>query len=112
MHQSMDDLFYKIYTASYEILAKGVKEGTVVLSVDNESLGCACCRGEPDAVILNGFNECDAFYFEEGEYITLWGDEQSMGYMMDERERHTQASRKQVEEALARKLALGVQSML
>ncbi|CAG7938699.1 unnamed protein product [Penicillium salamii] len=74
IHQSMDDIFFAIYGATYDILKKGLADGTIPTPVFDESLGCACCRGEPDATILAGFHENRALYFDMGEYRALWGD--------------------------------------
>jgi len=117
IHQSMDDPFYEIYGASYKILNEGLEDGSIAQPVLDESLGCACCRGEPDATILAGFHDREALYFDEEEYRSIWGDEPDhgsrTGYSQDgEREHALNASRQQLEEALARNPAVGVQSML
>jgi hypothetical protein len=115
IHASMDDRFYEIYGASYEMLLQGLKDGNIAQPVLDESLGCACCRGEPDATILAGFHDGGALYFHEEEYRTIWGMEAEHGSRYGPAEDGTMmtalmASRKQVEEALAR--SAGVQSML
>jgi hypothetical protein len=115
MHESMDDAIYEVYGAAYDFLKKGLADGTITLPVVDESLGCACCRGEPSATILANFHPGRAFYFDEEEYKNLWGDEENSGgsYGVGEDGKpnnRIMASRKQVEEALSR--SLDVQSML
>jgi hypothetical protein len=115
-HQSMDDVFSDIYGASYKFLIEALKDGSVAQPVLDESLGCACCRGEPDATILAGFHDGEALYFEEEEYRALWGMERENGSRFGvsqdgSTENAIGATRKQVEEALAR-TSVGVQSML
>ncbi|KAJ5333667.1 uncharacterized protein N7506_007450 [Penicillium brevicompactum] len=69
----MDDPIYEIYGSTYDLLKRGLADGTIEVPVEDESLGCACCRGEPDATILAGFHQNEALYFEEEEYRALWG---------------------------------------
>ncbi|CAG8125976.1 unnamed protein product [Penicillium salamii] len=110
IHQSMDDVFFEIYGATYDILKKGLAEGTIPKPVFDDSLGCACCRGEPDATILAGFHENKALYFDVEEYRALWGDHPNRGERIGADSHAVAASREQVEEAIARET--GIVSML
>lgn len=110
-HQSMDDPIYEIYGSTYDLLKRGLADGTIEVPVEDESLGCACCRGEPDATILAGFHQNEALYFEEEEYRALWGDQENIGERIGQSIRAVAASREQVEEAVMRSSA-GIHSML
>ncbi|KGO66607.1 hypothetical protein PITC_079790 [Penicillium italicum] len=120
VHTSMDDPIYEIYGTSYTMLKKGLADGSVAPPAPSENDGyCACCSGEPDATILACFHERQALYFTQEEYKALWGDEPNSGETFsvsaDEdgrEERRIIASKEQLEEALARNPAVGIQSML
>lgn len=118
MHESMDDTMYNVYGDSYDILKQGLKDGTITPPPPDPSLGCACCRGEPDATILAGFHFKGAFYFDVTEYKELWGDEENSGSTWEagpdgvSYPTRIMASREQIEEALSRSRSLEVQSML
>ena len=107
----MDDPIYEIYGSTYDLLKRGLADGTIELPVEDESLGCACCRGEPDATILAGFHQNEALYFDEEEYRALWGDQENIGQRIGQSIRAVAASREQVEEAVMRSSA-GIHSML
>ncbi|PWY91799.1 hypothetical protein BO94DRAFT_447922, partial [Aspergillus sclerotioniger CBS 115572] len=74
LHTSLDPIFESIYESCYEQLESGLKEGTVIIpkKEDNEVIKCACCRGDPHAVILMGFASERALLFFEEEYRALW----------------------------------------
>ncbi|KAK4862865.1 hypothetical protein LT330_002998 [Penicillium expansum] len=92
-------MIYKIYGTSYTLLNKRLADG-----------------GEPDATILTYFHERQALYFTKEEYKALWGDEPNSGERFgvenSREERSINASKEQLEEALARNPAVGIQSML
>ncbi|CAG7965041.1 unnamed protein product [Penicillium olsonii] len=111
VHQSMDDVFFQIYGATYDILKKGLADGTIPKPEVDENLGCACCRGEPDATILAGFHENEALYFDREEYWALWGEQPNIGERHGADMHAFAASRAQVVEAIARSEA-GIISML
>lgn len=110
-HQSMDDPIYEIYGSTYDILKRGLADGTIELPPVDGSMGCACCAGEPDATILAGFHENEALYFDHEEYKALWGNQQNVGERYGASIHAIAASREQVEEAIARSSA-GIHSML
>ncbi|KAJ5964010.1 uncharacterized protein N7479_003886 [Penicillium vulpinum] len=120
VHTSMDDPILEVYNTSYTMLRKGLDDGTVVYPPPNENPDyCACCSGEASATILACFHERQALYFTEEEYTSLWGDQPNSGQSSrgwtEENgwgEHSINASRKQIEEALARKPAMGISSML
>ncbi|OOF99174.1 hypothetical protein ASPCADRAFT_2601 [Aspergillus carbonarius ITEM 5010] len=103
LHTSLDPIFESIYESSYEQLKSGLKDGTVVIAMDEENgpVGCACCRGDPDAVILAGFATERALYFFEDEYRALWGEEPEVGMTYSSAEgTRLAASREQAERVL------------
>lgn len=113
LHQTLDDMFDNLYGPAYKALQAGVRDGSIILAEWDESRGCACCAGEPDAVILAGFNTYEAFYFEEEEYRRLFWDREEHGsrtsFWKDGkecRESWLMASKEQIEEAAARELAV------
>ncbi|KAJ5187881.1 hypothetical protein N7449_010875 [Penicillium cf. viridicatum] len=117
VHTSLDDPIYEVYGTSYEMLNKGLADGTVAPPAPNENPGyCACCSGEPDAIILACFHERQALYFTEDEYRALWGDEPNSGERFGNGNgslKHCiNASKEQLEEALARNPAVGIPSTL
>ncbi|GFF61960.1 hypothetical protein IFM51744_10844 [Aspergillus udagawae] len=109
LHQTLDDVFDNLYGPAYKALRAGISDGSVVLPEREEGRGCACCAGEPDALILAGFSTCEAFYFEEEEYRRLFGDQPDHGSRTsfwkdgeERRESWIMASKEQLEEAIAR----------
>ncbi|RAL01337.1 uncharacterized protein BO80DRAFT_424889 [Aspergillus ibericus CBS 121593] len=106
LHADLDPIFESIYVSSEDQLLAGRKDGTVVIpkpDENNEPVGCACCRGDPDALILAGFETEGAFYFFEEEYRALWGDEPEHGMMYSPSiGRRLAASRAQIKGALQR----------
>ncbi|PYI11456.1 hypothetical protein BO78DRAFT_134798 [Aspergillus sclerotiicarbonarius CBS 121057] len=104
LHADLDPIFESIYVSSEEKLAAGLKDGTVTIpKKDNGPVGCACCRGGPDAVILAGFEVEEALYFYEDEYRAMWGDEPENGMTYSSSEgTRLAASREQIERVLAR----------
>ena len=119
LHHSMDNPFASLYGGLYRIANEGYEKGTIHPE-PSETEGCACCAGEPDATILAGFHEGEAFYYEEEEYHEIWGDAESCGSRYSIWEdgkgwtvRHLAASKEQMEEAMSRdSAALGVGSKL
>ncbi|EAW08801.1 uncharacterized protein ACLA_097390 [Aspergillus clavatus NRRL 1] len=89
----------KLYVSSQEQLRRGLDEGSVTLRPVNYD-GCACCSGEPSAVILCGFHEGNALYFWEDEYKGIWGEEQNRGYRYGNDEVWLMASKEQVQRAM------------
>ncbi|KAJ5976732.1 hypothetical protein N7501_000074 [Penicillium viridicatum] len=117
VHTSMDDPIYEVYGTCYEMLNKGLADGTVAPPAPNQNPGyCACCSGEPDAIILACFYERQALYFTKDEYSALWGDELNSGERFGIGngwvKRCINASKVQLEEALARNPAVGIPSPL
>ena len=120
VHVSLDDLIYELYSTGYRMLNRGLRDGTVAPPAPNEDPDyCPCCRGEASATILACFHERQALYFTEEEYKALWGDqpnagEQSSGWTKENgwEKRIINASKEQIEEALARNPAVGIASML
>lgn len=115
-HHSLDEPFEELYGQLYKILMAGYKDGSMVPEPKDDT-GCACCRGDPDATILNGFHNGNAFYYEEQEYRDIWGDESEYGSSYGRKEDGTRdvqlmASKQQVEEALARTEVLAIASRL
>ncbi|KAJ5503691.1 hypothetical protein N7463_006565 [Penicillium fimorum] len=117
VHTSMEDAIYNVYGTSYEMLNKGLADGTVAPPPPADY--CACCSGEASATILACFHERQALYFTEEEYKAIWGDQPNSGSMSsgwtEENgwgKRSINASKKQIEEALARKPAADIASML
>ncbi|KAJ5543581.1 hypothetical protein N7461_009584 [Penicillium sp. DV-2018c] len=115
IHQSLDRPIYDIYVSADDELRKALDEKTVSYPVRNEDVGCACCRGDPDATILCNFHEREAFFFTPEEFTDLWGDQPNHGMRWGNwkegegwTEQQICASREQVEEALARTSANGV----
>ncbi|RHZ44075.1 uncharacterized protein CDV56_103228 [Aspergillus thermomutatus] len=111
LHVSLDSVIGELYASSQEQLHKGLADGSVDLPPRLDE-GCACCSGEPFAVILCGFHEENALLFWEDEYKAFWGDEESRGGQYGQGETWTRASREQVERAMAREEASVVPSML
>jgi hypothetical protein len=111
LHVSLDSMIEALYASSQEQLDKGLEDGTVHLPPSLDE-GCACCNGEPFAVILSGFHEGNALFFWEDEYKAFWGEEESRGGRYGHGETWTMASREQVERAMAREEANVIHSML
>lgn len=105
IHQSTDDPIFYVYDTSQGLLKEAVDDGTVTYPKGDKKAECACCRGDPDAVILMAFHERLAFTFDEEEYKSLWGDEKNSGWVCrtlpdGEVVKSLVASREQVERAL------------
>ncbi|GFF45369.1 hypothetical protein IFM61606_05917 [Aspergillus udagawae] len=111
LHVSLDSMIEALYASSQKQLKKGMADGSVHLPPRLDE-GCACCNGEPFAVILAGFHEGNALLFWEDEYKTFWGEEESRGKQYGLGERWIMASREQVERAMAREEASVIPSML
>lgn len=113
LHQTLDDVFDNLYGPAYKALRAGLNNGSIVPPEREESRGCACCAGEPDALVLAGFSTCEAFYFEEEEYRRLFGDQPDHGsrtsFWKDgeaRQETWIMASKEQLEEAMVRDSAV------
>ncbi|KAL4804235.1 hypothetical protein BDV18DRAFT_142777 [Aspergillus unguis] len=102
LHVSLEGAVGELYGASENLLSDGLKNGTVKFPPpgENDDVGCPCCRGDPDAVILFGFYQGEAFYFWEDEYKAMWGDEDEQGSSTSRDERWLMASKEQVERKL------------
>ncbi|KAF7183717.1 hypothetical protein CNMCM7691_004067 [Aspergillus felis] len=111
LHISLDSMIEALYASSQEQLQKGMADGSVHLPPRLDQ-GCACCNGEPAAVILCGFHEGNALFFWEDEYKAFWGEEGSRGQRSGLGETWIMASREQVERAMAREEASAIPSML
>lgn len=111
LHVSVESAIYDLYCASEHALTCGIKGGTVARSPNNRP-GCACCRGDPDAVILCRSHEGEALFFEESEYSLLWGNERSSGLRIGQDGSFLMASGKQLEEAKRRKAENRAHAML
>ncbi|KAJ5151288.1 uncharacterized protein N7482_010540 [Penicillium canariense] len=117
LHLTLDDVFDKLYGPPYQTLLEGLDTGSITLPESAEE-GCACCRGDPDALILAGFSTGEALYFSEAEYKQIWNDQESSGSRSLWRDGEgwvdawIMASKEQVEEAMARDLADGLSSKL
>ncbi|KAI9367236.1 hypothetical protein BJX61DRAFT_335510 [Aspergillus egyptiacus] len=98
-HAALDKPIENLYIANNELLKKGLEDGSVKFPPlsEDEAAACPCCRGDPDAVILAGFVQEDALFFEEDEYRALFGEEQECGMQCGERGTWLKASREQVE---------------
>ncbi|KAJ5240255.1 hypothetical protein N7468_004874 [Penicillium chermesinum] len=105
LQSSLDDKFEGIYGELYKAAVDGVKNGTIKPE-PREDQGCACCAGEPAAVIGMGFHHGNAFLYTIEQYRQLWGHQQNhgsrSGWMGDSWDEQWYASKEQVEEALAR----------
>ncbi|OQE39170.1 hypothetical protein PENCOP_c007G04393 [Penicillium coprophilum] len=117
VHTSMDHPILEVYGTSYTMLNKGLDDGTIAPPPPLEY--CACCSGEASAIILACFHEREALFFTEDEYKSLWGDqpssgERSSGWTNENgwEKRSINASKEQIEEALARNPAVGIVSTL
>lgn len=118
LHHSLDDLIYEVYEEAIKIYREGVKNGTIIPGLKT-SERCACCAGEPAAVIGCNFHGGKALLFEEYEYCQIWGDAQGVGAEWRNwvdgtgwTEHWIYSSKEQAEEALSRNPAMGVSSML
>ncbi|KAJ5084881.1 hypothetical protein NUU61_009460 [Penicillium alfredii] len=107
LHLTLDEVFDTLYRENNKIFEKGVKDGSVTLPEYEE--GCACCNGDPDALILAGFSTGESLLFTDKEYRQLWGDQESQGSShrnwVDGKgwtDHWLRASKEQVEEAMAR----------
>ena len=105
LQQSMDDTFSEIYEDLANISIAGVKAGTIKPE-PRKSKVCACCAGEPRAVLTNGLFRGDMFLFTTEQYREIWGDEENAGgtYSCPDGVpiEHWYASEEQIKEALAR----------
>lgn len=104
----LDPLFLELYKRNRDILKAAVNAGTAI-QPSYEGQGCACCSGEPWAVIPMGFADGESLYFEEDEYRRIWGNREPSGwcswYEDGDSERKIcmlMASREQVEEMVER----------
>jgi hypothetical protein len=117
VHTSMDDPIFEVYGTSYDMLKEGLADGTV--TPPPPANYCGCCRGEASATILNRFHDRHGLFFTEDEYKSIWGDEPNAGQTFSEWTEENgwtkcsiNASKEQIEEALARNPAVGIPSML
>ncbi|RDW81323.1 uncharacterized protein DSM5745_04880 [Aspergillus mulundensis] len=99
MHASLDEPIEELYGESEDLLRAGLKDGSVVFPPldENERGVCACCRGDPDAVILCSFHHNEALFFFEDEYRVLFGEERECGSRSGGGERWLMASKEQIE---------------
>ncbi|KAL2871283.1 uncharacterized protein BJX67DRAFT_377068 [Aspergillus lucknowensis] len=104
LHVSLDKIVEEVYIASEDQLEKGLKDGTVKIPPlgPDEDPGCACCRGDPDAVILSSFHWEEALYYLEDEYNVLWQGEESSGGKYGRGWTWLKASKEQVEREVAK----------
>ncbi|KAA8652866.1 hypothetical protein EYZ11_003137 [Aspergillus tanneri] len=114
LHATLDPIMASLYNASEDERRSGINAGTIILPAVSER-GCACCRGDPDALILAGFVYNEALFFEEEEYRRFWGDEESVGtmYQWNDGVRSRpwlQASKEQVERIRQQNVAPGIQA--
>ncbi|KKK22191.1 hypothetical protein P175DRAFT_0501097 [Aspergillus ochraceoroseus IBT 24754] len=105
LHVTLDSMMEGLYVSSQTQLRNGLKDGTVNMP-PSEAEECACCMGEPFAVILAGFHEKEALLFWEDEYRAIWGDEETQGGRYGAGKRWLRASMEQVERAMARETPL------
>ncbi|KAJ5206583.1 hypothetical protein N7491_002802 [Penicillium cf. griseofulvum] len=117
VHTSMDDPIFEVYSTSYDMLNEGLQDGTVIPPPPANY--CACCRGEASATILSCFHERHGLFFTEEEYKSIWGDQPNSGQRCSGwteengwEKTSINASKEQIEEALARNPAVGIPSML
>ncbi|CAI7584344.1 unnamed protein product [Penicillium crustosum] len=101
VHTSLDDPIYEVYGTSYEMLNKVLINGTVAPPAPNKNPGyCACCSGEPDAIILACFHERQALFFLPKRSTGRSGGMSRI------------RGKEQLEEALVRNPAVGIPSIL
>ncbi|KAL5333565.1 hypothetical protein BJX70DRAFT_57399 [Aspergillus crustosus] len=81
-HVALDEMMLNLYEESHDLMRSGLKNGSVVYPPRDEKVveSCACCRGDPDAVILSGFVDEDSLWFYEEEYKRIWPGEEESGY--------------------------------
>lgn len=105
LHASLDQPIEDLYGISHGILREGLKNETVRYPPPDptQQPGCACCRGDPDAVILCSFHHGNALFFWESEYRALWGDERDTGFRGGLGECWLMATREQVERKIKEK---------
>ncbi|KAL4885512.1 hypothetical protein BJY04DRAFT_179860 [Aspergillus karnatakaensis] len=104
-HAALDKPMLDLYVESHDQIKAKLKDGTAAYPPrsENEDMGCACCRGDPDAVILAGFVDEEALLFHEDEYHEFWPGEESCGMQSwgggenGKREVRLKASKEQVE---------------
>ncbi|KAJ5280463.1 hypothetical protein N7478_005835 [Penicillium angulare] len=108
LHNSLNGPLTDFYGDLYTIMKEGYRNGTMVPE-PSEDRDCACCRGDPDAVILAGFHDGKAFLYEEQDYRDIWGEQQDYGSCttgwtdedgVQQSKYEIYASKEQVEEAL------------
>ncbi|KAL3448575.1 hypothetical protein BJX65DRAFT_275030 [Aspergillus insuetus] len=104
LHFALDGIIEELYIASEEQRRTGLKDGSVKIPPlgPDDDRGCACCRGDPDAVILSCFHEENALYFWEEDYKATWGDEPNVGGMYGSKFTWLKASKQQVEREAAK----------
>jgi hypothetical protein len=117
LHHSLDDLIYDVYDEAIKIYREGLKNCTILPRLITPE-HCACCAGEPAAVIGCNFHAGKALLFQEQEYRQIWGDAEGVGAEWRNwvdgtgwTEHWIYASKEQAE-ALARNPAMEVSSML
>ncbi|OQD66273.1 hypothetical protein PENDEC_c057G01877 [Penicillium decumbens] len=118
LHHSLDSVIYDIFEEGFTVYREGVKNGTILPELKTPGC-CACCVGEPAAIIGCNFHGGKALLFDEQEYRQLWGDAEGVGAewrnWVDGKgwaQHWIYASKEQAEEALSRDLAMEVSSML
>jgi hypothetical protein len=104
LHIALDGIIEELYIASEDQRRAGLKDGSVKIPPlgPDDDRGCACCRGDPDAVILSCFHEENALYFWEEDYKATWGDEPNVGGMYGSNFTWLKASKEQVEREAAK----------
>ncbi|KAL2855486.1 hypothetical protein BJY01DRAFT_2741 [Aspergillus pseudoustus] len=104
LHTALDEIIEGLYVVNQDQLTAGLKDGSVKIPPlgPDEDRGCACCRGDPDAVILSCFHEENALLFWEDEYKTIWGDEPDVGGTYCSDFTWLKASKEQVEREAAK----------
>ncbi|KAJ5765501.1 hypothetical protein N7520_005060 [Penicillium odoratum] len=110
LHHSLEKPIEELFINLYNFAKAGIEIGLIKREpLDEEQAAvCACCRGDPDAVILLGFHQGKAFYYMEKEFRDNWGDAAESAWSTswneetDEPVHRLMASKAQVEEALAR----------
>ncbi|KAJ5641643.1 hypothetical protein N7490_005643 [Penicillium lividum] len=67
LEKPIEELFNNLYTLAKARIENGLKEREPL--DEKQAAVCACCRGDPDAVILLGFHKGKAFYYMENEFV-------------------------------------------
>ncbi|KAL2815917.1 hypothetical protein BJX63DRAFT_152647 [Aspergillus granulosus] len=104
LHTALDKIIEELYNASEDQLRAGLKDGSVNIPPlgPDDDRGCACCRGDPDAVILCGFHIEESLHFWEDEYKSIWGEEPNTGGIYGSDYTWLKASKEQVEREAAK----------